>query len=150
MNFIPNKINRFLFFKLPSAWIAGVRVKEIKDTKAVVSAKHRWINQNPFGSMYFAVLAMGAELSTGILVMKKIHESKKQISMLVTHNEAEFTKKARGRIKFICEDGELIDKHLEHTIQTGEGVKLNLISKGYDETGDLVCQFSFQWSMKRK
>jgi len=150
MKFTPSKINRFLFFKLPSAWIAGVRVKEINDSKAVITAKHRWLNQNPFGSMYFAVLAMGAELSTGILVMKKIHDSKKQISMLVTHNEATFTKKARGRIKFICEDGGLINKHLQHTIQTGEGVKMSLISKGYDETGDLVCQFSFQWSIKRK
>ena len=150
MKFIPSKINRFLFFKLPSAWIAGVRIKEIYDSKAVVTAKHRWINQNPFGSMYFAVLAMGAELSTGILAMKKIQDSNKQVSMLVTHNEADFTKKARGRIEFICEDGSLIDKHLKHTIQTGEAVQFDLISKGYDEAGDLVCQFSFQWSMKRK
>jgi hypothetical protein len=35
----------------------------------VVSVKHRWINQNPFNSMYFAVQAMAAELATGALVM---------------------------------------------------------------------------------
>jgi hypothetical protein len=150
MIFKPSKINRFLLFQLPSAWLAGVRIKEISDSKAVATAKHKWINQNPFGSMYFAVLAMGAELSTGILVMKKIQESEKNISMLVTHNEADFTKKARGRINFICEDGKKIDQNLQHTINTGEGVQFDLISNGYDETGDLVCTFTFQWSMKLK
>ena len=40
------------------------------------TVKHRWINQNPFNSMYFAVQAMAAELSTGALVM--IANSKKR------------------------------------------------------------------------
>ncbi len=150
MEFTPSKINRFLLFHLPSAWIAGVRVKEIGDKKAVVTAKHRWINQNPFGSMYFAVLAMGAELSTGILVMKKIQESGKNISMLVTHTEADFTKKARGIIRFVCEDGDLIDEKIKRTLETGEGVTFDLHSRGYDEAGDEVCHFTFQWSIKAK
>ncbi len=150
MTFTPSKINRFLLIQLPIAWLAGIRIKEISDTKAVATAKHRWLNQNPFNSMYFAVLAMGAELSTGILVMKKIQDSKKNISMLVTHNEADFTKKARGRIQFICDEGDKIDQNIAQTINTGEGVQFNLTSKGYDEAGDLVCTFTFQWSMKIK
>ncbi len=150
MEFKPSKINRFLLFHLPSAWIAGVRVKEIDKKKAVVTAKHRWINQNPFRSMYFAVLAMGAELSTGILVMKKIQESGKNISMLVTHTEADFTKKARGKIRFVCEEGNLIDEKIQKTIETGEGITFDLHSIAYDEEGDEVCRFSFQWSLKAK
>ncbi len=150
MEFKPSKINRFLLFHLPSAWIAGVRVKEITDQKAVVTAKHRWINQNPFRSMYFAVLAMGTELSTGILVMKKIQESGKNISMLVTHTEADFTKKARGKIRFVCEEGNLIDEKIQKTIKTGEGITFDLHSVAYDEEGDEVCRFSFQWSLKAK
>ena len=150
MNFSPTGINRFLLFKLPSAWLSGIRIKEISETKAVATARHRWINQNPFGSMYFAVLAMGAELSTGILVMKKIQDSGKRISMLVTHNEATFTKKAKGRIIFVCEEGAKINKNIQQTIATGEGVQFDLVSNGFDEKGDLVCRFTFQWSMKIK
>ncbi len=150
MEFIPSKINRFLLFKLPSAWIAGIRVKEITDNKAVVTATHKWINQNPFRSMYFAVLAMGAELSTGILVMKKIQDTGKNISMLVTHMEADFTKKARGKIRFICEDGELIDEKIRLAIETGEAYTFDLHSRGYDEQDDEVCHFTFQWSIKVK
>jgi len=148
MKFVPASINRFLLFRLPAAWIAGVRLKEITQNKAVVTAKHRWINQNPFGSMYFAVLAMGAELSTGILVMQKIQDTRKPISMLVTGTQAEFTKKARGRIRFVCEDGDVIDRKIQETLQTGEGVQFDLTSNAYDEKGDLVCHFSFQWSIK--
>jgi len=150
MKFTPTSINRFLFFKLPIAWISGIRLKAITDKKSVVTAKHRWINQNPFDSMYFAVLAMGAELSTGILVMKKIQESEKNISMLVTGTRGEFYKKARGKINFVCDQGVLINNYIEKTIQTGEGVRFELTSIAMDEQGDQVCRFTFQWSVKVK
>lgn len=150
MKFTPKHINRFLFFKLPSAWISGIRVKDITDQKAIVTATHKWINQNPFESMYFAVLAMGAELSTGILVMKKIQDTGKNISMLVTATRGEFTKKARGKIRFICEDGALVDSKIAEALETGEGVNFELTSKAYDEANDLVCTFVFQWSIKEK
>ncbi len=150
MKFTPKHINRFLFWKLPSAWISGIRLKSIDDEKAVVTATHRWINQNPFQSMYFAVLAMGAELSTGILVMKKIQDSGKNISMLVTGTQGEFYKKARGKIRFICEQGSEIDSNIYETVQTGEGVRFELTSNAYDEQDDLVCKFVFQWSIKVK
>jgi len=150
MKFAPKHINRFLFFKLPSAWICGIRVQSIDDQKAIVTAKHQWINQNPFNSMYFAVLAMGAELSTGILVMKKIQDSGKNISMLVTGTEGEFTKKARGRIRFICDEGKKIDNYINMALQSEEGVQFNLTSKAYDETDELVCTFVFRWSIKKR
>lgn len=96
-----SKLNKFLFFKLPSAFLCGVRVKEIDNTKCVVTVKHRWINQNPFNSMYFAVQAMAAELSTGALVMNHIQISGKKISMLVANNKGNFTKKSY-RKNYFC------------------------------------------------
>jgi hypothetical protein len=75
-----------------------VRLKEISEIRAVTTVKYGWKNQNPFQSMYFAVQAMAAELSTGALVMSKIHQSGKKISMLVANNNSSFTKKATGRI----------------------------------------------------
>jgi hypothetical protein len=78
MELTPSKINTFLFFKLPSAFICGVRVKQLETNKGVVTVKHRWINQNPFNSMYFAVQAMAAELSTGALVMHQIKKNNRK------------------------------------------------------------------------
>ena len=72
MAFSSAKINTFLFFKLPAAFWCGVRVKNLNNDACEVAVRHRWINQNPFNSMYFAVQAMAAELSTGALVMQSI------------------------------------------------------------------------------
>jgi hypothetical protein len=51
------------------------------------------------------VQGMAAELTTGALVMDKIQQSGKNISMLLLNNKASFTKKATGRITFTCNQG---------------------------------------------
>ena len=68
----------FYLFKLPAAYFCGVRTKSNSDTTCVVSVKHRWINQNPFNSMFWAVQGMAAELTTGALVMSKVKLSGKK------------------------------------------------------------------------
>lgn len=137
-------------FKLPAVFLMGVRVKSISDKACTVTVKHRWINQNPFKSLFWAVQGMAAELTTGAIVMAKIAESGKKISMLVTTNNATFTKKATGRITFVCNDGELIDKALQKTIETGEGQTLWMQSVGTNKDGVVVSTFNFEWSVKIK
>lgn len=150
MKLSPSKLNSFLMYKLPSAWLCGVRVRQIDQTECEVGVKHRWINQNPFNSMYFAVQAMAAELSTGALVMNKIQESKKKVSMLVAQNKASFTKKATGKIKFTCYDGNKVNEALEKTIETGEGQTFWMKSVGINEDGVEVSVFEFEWTVKLK
>lgn len=136
--------------KLPSAWICGVRVKYIDKTQCEVGVKHRWINQNPFKSMYFAVQAMAAELSTGALVMNRIQDSEKKISMLVAQNKSVFSKKATGRISFNCYDGEKADAAIQRSVKTGEGQTFWMKSVGTNEDGVEVSIFEFEWTVKVK
>ena len=150
MRITPPNLNIFMFFKLPSAFFTGVRLRKITDKIAVVKVTHRWVNQNPFNSLYYGVQAMAAELSTGALVMKKIQECGKPVSMLVTKQSATFTKKGRGRIAFVCEDGEAIDQKLQATLQTGEGQVIVLTAIATDAQGDIVSTFEFEWSIKLK
>lgn len=150
MQITARKLNSFLFFKLPSAFWCGVRVKTIDSNHCVVTVKHRWINQNPFKSMYFAVQAMAAELTTGALVMLQIKKSGKNISMLVANNKGNFTKKATGRITFTCNDGHLIEDAIKQTIATGEGQTFWMKSVGIDEKGDQVSEMNFEWSIRIK
>jgi hypothetical protein len=150
MNVTASKLNKFLFFKLPAAFLCGVRVKQIGENKCVVSVKHSWINKNPFNSMYFAVQAMAAELSTGALVINEIQKSGKKISMLVANNKGNFTKKATGIITFVCQDGQLIEKAIQETIATGEGQTFWMKSIGTDEKGDQVSEMDFEWSVRAK
>ncbi|WP_412476027.1 DUF4442 domain-containing protein [Flavobacterium sp. TBRC 19031] len=150
MEFSPSKLNTFLFFKLPSAFWCGVRVKSISVQQCVVTVKHRWFNQNPFNSMYFAVQAMAAELTTGALVMMQIKNSGRKISMLVANNKGNFTKKATGRITFTCNDGHLIAEAIKQTIATGEGQTFWMKSVGVNEKGEQVSELDFEWSIKLK
>ena len=144
------KMKRFLMLKLPSAYLCGVRLREISNTKSVVTVRYKWINQNPFRSMYFAVQSMAAELTTGAMVIKKISETGKQISMLVITHNGSFTKKAVGLITFTCNDGNLIDEALKRTIETGEGQTVIMKSVGLNENGEQVSSYEFEWSLKLK
>ena len=150
MNISPSKLNTFLMFKLPAAYFTGVRTKSLDDTTCVVTVKHRWINQNPFNSMFWAVQGMAAELTTGALVMKKIKESGKKISMLVANNNATFTKKATGRITFTCKEGHKIDEAIRKAIETGEGQTVWLSANGVNKDGVEVSSFNFEWTLKVK
>ncbi len=150
MKLTPSKLNSFTMFKLPSAWLCGVRVKSIDESTCVVTVKHRWINQNPFNSMFWAVQGMAAELATGAMVIAQIRESGQRISMLVANNNATFSKKATGKITFTCNDGNLIADAIEKTIETGEGQTFWMKSEGINEDGVTVSVFNFEWTVKIK
>ena len=150
MKITPRKINWFMLFKLPLGYLSGMRVKEVSKTKAVVVIRHKWINQNPFKSMFWAAQGMAAEMPTGILVMKAIADSKRKVSMLVTHQEAQFFKKATGRITFSCTGGDDIRKTIQKSIDTGEGQLIVLSATGVNTDGVAVSKFQFHWSIKVK
>ena len=150
MNITPRKINLFMLYKLPSAYFCGVRVQSISDENAVIKVKHRWINQNPFRSLYWAVQGMASEFASGILVMQAIKKSNQKISMLVTHQEGRFTKKATGKVLFTCNDGKLIKEAIQKSIETKEGQIIHLKTDGIDANGDVVSQFIYEWSIKAK
>ncbi|MEI6312761.1 MAG: DUF4442 domain-containing protein [Bacteroidota bacterium] len=140
----------FMLLKLPMAWMAGLHASVLTSKEAQVQVKFKWMNQNPFKSIYFAVLSMAAEMSTGLLVMMYIQDKSQQISMLVTGCQAQFTKKAVGTINFICVDGVRIYEAIELAKRSKEGVEMNLESVGYDQKQQEVARFQFKWSVKVK
>lgn len=143
-----SKFHQFLWFKLPIAKIAGIRLHHLDEKKAQTSVKLGWLNQNPFKSMFWAVQGMAAELSTGVLCIQKIQASQQSISMLVVGLEAKFTKKAVGKIIFSCEQGDELAEVLNSAIETNEGKTLVMKSIGTDAQGNQVAEFHFQWSFK--
>ena len=150
MTLTPRKLNTYTMYKLPAAYLCGVRTKHIDNETCIVGVTHKWVNKNPFKSMFWAVQGMAAELSTGALVLMKIKQSGKKVSMLVTNNNASFTKKATGRITFSCRDGYLIDEALSKSINTGEGQAFWMQSIGTNEDGVVVSTFNFEWSVRVK
>lgn len=146
----PFKYKLFMLTKLPMGFISGLKIIELNENKATVGVKFKWVNQNPFRSIYFAVLSMAAELSTGVLAFGNIYNRKPAVSMLVSKVEAEFTKKATGKIIFTCNDGQKIASAIQQTIATGEGIVVPCTSTGVNEQGEVVATFTFTWSFKAK
>lgn len=146
----PVKFRMFLFTKLPAAYIAGVRVREVDEKKCVVTVPYKWLSQNPFRSTYFACLSMAAEMSTGALAMAHLYRINPPVSMLVVKVGSEYFKKATGRTSFICEDGELFQKAIEETISTGEPRIVKAKSVGTNANGEIVAEFFITWSFRVK
>ncbi len=130
--------------------MCGVRLKSIDAQRATTAVTFRWINQNPFNSMFWAVQGMAAELSTGALVMSYIKKRGEPVSMLVANNKATFSKKAIGKIIFTCTDGEAIRKAIDAAILSGEGKTCWMRAEGKDRAGDVVSVFHFEWTVKAK
>jgi|TARA_B100002052_G_C15728081_1_gene527331 hypothetical protein len=144
------KYNFFLFKDLPSAWLCGVRVKDLNDKKCIISVRHNWFNSNPFKSLYWAVQGMASELATGLAIIDFANKNKLKISMLVISNESKFLKKAKGLIRFECDQVNTLKKTLSSLSKNKTTDKIKLKSTGYDESGDVVSEFIYEWSFKLK
>ena len=142
------KFRLFMLKSLPSAFFSGLKVTEISEEKAVVSVPFKFMTQNPFKSVYFASQAMAAELSTGVLALSHVHKRNPRVSMLVFNMRAEFTKKAKSKIFFTCEDGLKIKNAVDKSIKTGEGVTVEAKSTGKTSEGEIVSEFYFTWTFK--
>jgi len=139
-----------MLFKLPLAYLGGVRVASIEKETAIVNIRHKWLNQNPFKSMFWAAQGMAAEMATGVLVMRGIENIGKKVSMLVINQRGNFTKKATGTIRFECHHGGLVANALEESNKTGEGRVITMKAEGFNTEGVSVCNFHFEWSLKVK
>ncbi len=149
---INNKIlfKIFTLFNLPMALISGLKIERITSTECETSVGYKFLNKNPFNSIYFAVLSMAAELSTGALAMLSVQTMDSNISFIVTGMEGEFLKKAKGKIKFKCLEGEKIFKAVEKAVQTPEPAVQMVQTIGYNDEDEIVAIFNFKWSFKKR
>jgi len=144
------KMKLFMLKNLPMAFLAGLRVIKIDKDSAQVSIPHKYLNKNPFKSMYFATQSMAAELSTGILAMAAVKDVSIPISMLVLEMKSSYYKKATTKIIFSCSDGQSIKNAINQAVIDGEGHTIRAKSKGINTDGQVVSEFEFTWTFKAK
>ena len=150
MKITKRSIRYFTILKLPLVYFSGIRITTIDTDRVEASVKLKWINQNPFRSMFWAVQGMAAELTTGVLLMREINAQKSSVSMLLVETKASFSKKAKGKIVFSSDESKSAKDLIEKAISTGDGQLHWFTSIGKDENGDEVSRFQFHWSVKSK
>ena len=146
----PVLFNLFLMGQLPMGFMAGLKNKKTTLDECQITVPYRWMNQNPFRSTYFAVLSMAAEMSTGMLALLMTKDSKPSVSMLVTHLEADFVKKATGITTFTCDEGVQFNEVIERAITTGEAQSYTATAVGKSKDGEIEATFKVEWSFKMR
>jgi len=146
----PLKFRMFLLSRLPNAFFAGLRIRDLDETLCRVTVPYKWFTKNPFRSTYFACLSMAAEMSTGALCLVHLYRRTPVVSMLVVKVESEYFKKAIGKTSFTCEDGLKIREAIEQAVKTGEAKTTRARSVGKNDEGVIVAEFFISWSFKVK
>lgn len=144
------KLKWFFLRHLPLGFWVGLRLEKINSDSAVVSVPFKNLNKNPFRSIYFSVLSMAAELSTGVIGMASVYDANVPVSMLLLNMEAEFIKKATSRVYFTCNDGKNIIETINKSIDTKQGETVKVYSEGFDINNNLIARFQFVWTFKPK
>jgi len=140
----------FLFLKLPMAFLAGIKLKELSNNHALLQMKYKYLNKNPFGSIYFACLSMAGELASGMLAASIAYKWKPKLSMLVVGVKINFIKKAVGVISFECIQGKEILEVIKNSIITGKSQTIEVLTVAKNKHGDVVADFLIKWSFKVK
>jgi len=113
-------VRYFGLTKIPLIFFVRPRVLQLDGTQCIISIPLRRRTRNHLGSLYFGVLAIGADLAGGLLAMQQIDRSGSRISLVFKDVHAEFLKRVDENAVFTCSDGEKIKDLIQKVIQTGE------------------------------
>ncbi|MGB1038222.1 MAG: DUF4442 domain-containing protein, partial [Bacteroidia bacterium] len=63
---------------------------------------------------------------------------------------AKYHKKAVGNILFTCKKGHQVDQFVEMMMHSENGATIVLPVEATNEAGDIVAEFNYTWSCKKK
>lgn len=113
-------VRYFGFTKIPLIFFVRPRVLELDQAKCIIGIPLRRRTRNHLRSLYFGVLAIGADLAGGLLAMQMIKGSDRKISLVFKDVQADFLKRVDADALFSCHDGAKINTLIKKVIETGE------------------------------
>ena len=140
------KLRLWMLTHLPMGMITGMRIEKIDEDGCEVVLKDRWWIRNPFGSVFWAVMGMAAELSTGALVYAY---AGKEIRFILVGMEGVFFKKVKGKSYYFCRAGKDISRTIEQIHYAGDTGEVNMPVQVKDAGGQLLAEFSFRWQLRK-
>jgi acyl-coenzyme A thioesterase PaaI-like protein len=155
---IPKKFqdNLFLLFfgltKIPLIFFVGPTVVRLDDKECIIKIPLTRRTKNHLRSMYFGVLATGADLAGGLVAMREIQNSKKKVALSFKDFHAEFLKRAEGDVHFVCKQVPEIKQFVQDVIKSGERMNFPIYIEAIVPTvgQDPVATFTLTLSLKAK
>jgi hypothetical protein len=68
----------------------------------------------------------------------------------LTENEAQYYKKGRDRMRFVCNHSAQVRKTVEQAMEDGEKHHLKLPVRVLNEEGELISEMAFTWVVQRR
>ena len=104
-------------------------------------------SHNPFGSVFWAVMGMAAELSTGAIVYAYASDS--NVKFILIGMEAKFLKKVKGKSFYFCDAGLNVSRSFEEVINNSDTSIVLLPVIASDEAGQILAEFTFTWQLRK-
>lgn len=146
-------VRMFGFLKVPLLFWISPTVIELSDERTVVKIPLNRKTKNHLNSMYFGVLAAGADCAGGLAAMKMIITSGQEVSLAFKEFHAEFLKRAEGDTYFTCVQGVEIKKFVEMVLASDErhNMPVEIIATCPDKFQDEpVAKFTLTLSLRKK
>ena len=114
-------LRAFGLFKVPVLFYIRPKVEHVDDEKCVVRVPLNRRTKNHVNSMYFGVLACGADISAGFIAIKLAEEmAPGGFSIVFKDFKAQFLKRVEGDALFTCNQGALIHQKMRESLNSGE------------------------------
>jgi acyl-coenzyme A thioesterase PaaI-like protein len=146
-------LRAFGMFKIPMIFFLSPTVLELSEKRSVVKIPLTFRSKNHLGSMYFGALCTGADCAGGLLAVKHIRESGRNVSFVFKDFKAEFLKRPECDVHFVCDDGKKAAALVKKVIETGERhhTPLHIEARSPDdpEGAEPFARFTLNLSLKR-
>lgn len=141
------KFRLWMVKNLPMGLLSGMYIQSLDEQACVVVLKERWWIRNPFGSVFWAVMGMAAELSSGVLVFA--HARGRNVKFILVGVEGEFFKKVKGKSYYFCQTGSDVLRSIEQIVNPNDTSVVILPVTARDEAGQLLAEFKFRWQLRK-
>lgn len=143
----------FSIRKIPLIVFCTPRVVHLDKKRCELKIPLNYRTRNHVKSMYFGVLAVGADLAGGLFVMEAIKASKKPVTFIFKDFKADFLRLCKSDVHFHCTEGEKVRKAVAECIKIGKRVNspINMWATTPKASGDEpVAKFTLTISVKVK
>lgn len=140
--------------KVPMIGYVKPKILQISEQELLVKIHYRRRTKNHLNSMYFGVLAVGADVTGGLLAVYFANAMREKISLVFKSFHADFIKRPETDVYFVCQQGEKIKNMILQAKKSQERVNEMIKIDGYtnyqSENAEKVVTFDLELSIKVK
>ena len=143
----------FGWTKIPLLGFIQPRVRHMDADSCVIEVPLSWRTRNHLRSMYFGVLSAGADLAGGLLAMRIIQGSGKNVSLVFKDFKADFLKRAESRTLFVCHEGAQVRAFLDRVLASPDRQEMPVHVEAHsliENKWECVARFTLTLSLKNR